>query len=79
MYCRLCDESFEEPLRAKDNEIIDYGIGRVWATIGYIPLCPRCFSDEIYEEDLNEDDDAAEQDETVGVGLQQGAAVQNDG
>lgn len=72
MYCRLCDESFEEPIRAPDKEIIDYGIGRVWATINYIPLCPRCFSDEIYEE-------AAEQNETLGMGLQEGATVQNDG
>lgn len=76
--CKDCKREFREPEFIREREIIDYGIGREWVTLWEGEVCPYCESDKI-EEMSDEDDDAAEQDETVGVGLQQGTTTADDG
>lgn len=75
--CKDCDHTFDEPEFYREREIIDYGIGKMWVTIWEGEVCPKCESNQI-EENLNEDDDATEPDETLGVRLQQGEATADD-
>jgi hypothetical protein len=76
--CSDCGHEFDKPTYIKEDEIIDYGIGKVWATIWEGEVCPYCESCN-FEEHSDEDDDATVEDEVVGVGLQQAEAVQDDG
>ena len=70
--CNRCKSRFNEPSYIEEREVIDYGIGSTWVTLFEGDVCPECESTDYelvpYE---NEDDDTAESDETVGVGLQQ--------
>ena len=73
-----CDHHFEEPEEIEEMEYADYGIGGQWLPAYVTAVCPNCGSED-FEEVRDEDDDVTEQDETLGVGLQQAAATANDG
>ena len=75
--CKDCSRQFEDPEYICEREMIDYGIGRSWVTLSEGEACPYCESYDI--EEFYEDDDLAEQDEVVGVGLQQESTTTDDG
>ena len=75
--CKDCDMEFEDPEYIHEKEMIDYGIGCSWVTLFKGHVCPYCESHNI--EEFYEDDDVTEQDETVGVGLQQAEGTADDG
>lgn len=76
--CNDCDHEFEDPEFICEREMIDYGIGREWVTLSEGEACPYCESYNI-KEVSDEDDDVAEPDETLGVGLQQAEGTEDDG
>lgn len=53
--CSNCDREFDQPNYIKENEIIDYGIGRVWATLWEGEVCPYCESNEFEEHSTEEE------------------------
>jgi len=76
--CIECDHHFDEPERIEEMEYADYGIGGQWLPAYVTNVCPNCGSED-YEEASDEDDDVTEQDETLGVGLQQAEGTADDG
>lgn len=76
--CSDCTREFEDPEYICEREMIDYGIGRSWVTLFEGNVCPYCESHDI-EEFCDEDDDATDPNEVVGVGLQQESATAYDG
>ena len=75
--CDECNHEFAKPERFKHKEYADYGIGGEWLTAYISDVCPDCGSED-YEETVDEDDDATEQDEVLGMGLQHEPATADD-
>lgn len=55
--CNNCDRTFEKPIYIRDDEVIDYGIGRRWVTLFEGEVCPNCESNDFEEitEEENEE------------------------
>lgn len=55
--CNDCGHLFDEPIHIRDEEIMDYGIGRRWVTLFEGEVCPECESNKfepIFEEENEE-------------------------
>ena len=44
--CTDCGHTFDEPVHIRDDEVIDYGIGRRWVTLFEGEVCPMCESNK---------------------------------
>lgn len=78
--CRKCDSRFDEPSYVEHREVIDYGIGSRWVTLFEGWVCPECESQKYELINENEDDDdTAEPNQDVGVGLQHKPTTEDDG
>ena len=54
--CTDCGHTFDEPVHIRDDEVIDYGIGRRWVTLFEGEVCPMCESNQ-YEEISEEEEE----------------------